>query len=64
MNFILVLSLHSTESALLRVLNDILVSTDAGDSMVLKSTYHGFLKMTVHVVWTIALREWKHPAKI
>jgi len=23
----------------------------------LKSTYHGFLKMTVHVVWNIALRE-------
>jgi len=25
--------------------------------MILKSPYHGFLKMTVHVVWTIALRE-------
>jgi len=23
----------------------------------LKITYHGFLKMTVHVVWNIALRE-------
>jgi len=23
----------------------------------LKSTYHGFLKMTVHVLWNIALRE-------
>jgi len=23
----------------------------------LKSTYHRFLKMTVHVVWTVALRE-------
>jgi len=23
----------------------------------LKSPYHGFLKMTVHVVWNIALRE-------
>jgi len=23
----------------------------------LKSTYHGFLKMTVHMVWDIALRE-------
>jgi len=23
----------------------------------LKCTYHGFLKMTVHMVWNIALRE-------
>jgi len=23
----------------------------------LKSTYHGFLKMTVHIVWNIALRK-------
>jgi len=30
----------------------------------LLSPYHGFLKMTVHMVWNIALREWKHPAKI
>jgi len=29
-----------------------------------KSTYHGFLKMTVHMVWNKALRERKHPAKI
>jgi len=30
----------------------------------LKSPYHGFLKINVHMVWNIALREWKHPAKI
>jgi len=24
---------------------------------ILKSPYHGFLKMTVHMVWNIALRE-------
>jgi len=37
---------------------------EAAKRLDLKSTYHGFLKMTIHVVWNIALREWKHPAKI
>jgi len=31
---------------------------------VLKSPYHGFLKMNIHVVWNIALSQWKHPAEI
>jgi len=64
-------------NALLRVLGKVVFSRpwiyyrfEAKNKMILhlkwklKSPNHGFLKMTVHMVWNIALREWKHPAKV